>query len=167
MLCVFLVFSTVSRAFPMASCFPALGLVESPWAAFCWWLYWQLSSPRASFSTPVKPPCREQCTCRAETRVKKTDTAMPQLGTFLPPISHIAQVRLKHKPPIKKSLEIIYCFMIAKYGNIIPLMEAQINGICCKVSMNGFMNLNSYVTHWYQSWLQQMPWGHRRAYIEF
>lgn len=66
---------------------------------------------------------------------------MAQLGTFLPAISHIAQVHLKHKPPIKKSLEIFCCFMIAKYGNIIPLIEAQINGICCKVSMNGFYEL--------------------------
>lgn len=31
--------------------------------------------------------------------------------------------------------------MIAKYGNIIPLIEGQINGICCKVSMNGFYEL--------------------------
>lgn len=66
---------------------------------------------------------------------------MPHLGTFLPAISHMAQVHLKHKPPIKKSLEIICCFMIAKYGNIIPLMEAQIKGICCKVSMNGVYEL--------------------------
>lgn len=31
--------------------------------------------------------------------------------------------------------------MIAVYGNIILLMEAQINGICCKVSRNGFYEL--------------------------
>lgn len=66
---------------------------------------------------------------------------MGQLGTFLLAISHIAQVHLKHKPPIKQSLEIIYSFMVAKYGNIISLMEAQINGICCKVSVDGFYEL--------------------------
>lgn len=33
--------------------------------------------------------------------------------------------------------------MVAKYGNIIPLMETQINGICCKVSMNGLYNYDS------------------------
>lgn len=66
---------------------------------------------------------------------------MAQLDTFLPAISHMAQVHLKHKPPIKKSLEIICCFMIAKHGNIMPLVEAQINGICCKVSMNGVYEL--------------------------
>lgn len=26
--------------------------------------------------------------------------------------------------------------MVAKYGNVIPLMEALINGVCCEVSMN-------------------------------
>lgn len=31
--------------------------------------------------------------------------------------------------------------MVAKYGNVIPLMETQINGICCKVSMNRFYGL--------------------------
>ena len=46
-------------------------------------------APRSPFSTPPKHPAVVQYTCRAETGVKKTYTAMGQLGTFLPAISHI------------------------------------------------------------------------------
>jgi len=31
--------------------------------------------------------------------------------------------------------------MVAKYGNIIPFMETQINGICCEASRNGLNEL--------------------------
>lgn len=62
---------------------------------------------------------------------------MGQLGTFFASnFPHILKVSLKQKSSIKQSLEIIYFFMVAKYGNIIPLVEALINGVCCKVSMN-------------------------------
>lgn len=31
--------------------------------------------------------------------------------------------------------------MAAKYGNIVPLVETLINGVCCKVSMNKLYGL--------------------------
>lgn len=53
----------------------------------------------------------------------------------------ISKFHLKQKSPIKQSFEIIYSFMVVKYGNIILLMETLINGTCYKVSTDTLYRL--------------------------
>lgn len=66
--------------------------------------------------------------------------------TFIPGIfPDMSKFHLKQKSPIKQSFEIIYSFMVVKYGNIILLMETIINGTCYKVSTDGLYRLGSCV----------------------
>lgn len=67
--------------------------------------------------------------------VKKDFTTLGPLSTFYSSdFPAISKFHLKQKSPIKRSFEIIYSFMVVKYGNIILLMEAIISGTCYKVS---------------------------------
>lgn len=66
--------------------------------------------------------------------------------TFIPGIfPDMSKFHLKQKSSIKQSFEIIYSFMVVKYGNIILLMETIINGTCYKVSTDGLYRLGSCV----------------------